>query len=923
MAESLERAVEVFDQICDLPGPARHARLAELPPSLRAEVVRLLSGDSKADDRFERPPSLLLEPEAFLKAEGGGWLLPFSSATRPSLRYRKLRELGSGATGTVFEVYDQSLDRTVAMKVLRCPKEDGPVSRIAWRETASRFIDEARLQGQLGHPGIVPVYEVGIDEDAQPYFTMKTVDGTTLSEVFSAYERGAPNWTLGRVIEVLLRVCDAVAFAHARKILHRDLKPANVMVGDAGEVFVMDWGVARLRERISFSPLASALGQGPASLTTQTGTVVGTPHYMAPEQARGEASAPDVRIDVYSIGAMLYHLLAGHAPYSRQGETVSGAEIISRLAAGPPPPHDQERVVPELSAICRKAMARDPSRRYADVPCLAADLAAFVDGRVVTAYQVGAWPEALKWIRRNPLLATSIGLTILIAVLGLGTIGYVQAQGREAERVLRMRAEGETAKVLRLSDAKLLEELETEAESLWPPYPEKIPALESWLRRAQELANHLDGHQQALEEMRRESHLRTDILQLSGPSSAAARAGTRLLDSAASRWQLDVLAELVQNLSDFRTTLLGQNTTDLEHCWSVPKRLAFAMRLRAGFSPGGEYDRQWEAARAQIDRTYPGLRLKPQMGLIPLGPDPSSGLWEFAHLITGEPAKRGLDGKLILNENVGLILVLLKGGGFWMGSQRMNSAGQNYSPFAEGVEGPSTLLQLTEGPVHRVVVSTFFLSKYEMTQGQWKRLTGNNPSGFGPDAYWAPHMVRSEDSPSLLHPVERISWEDCMRWLPRAGLSLPSEAQWEYGARGGTQTPYWTGLNVASLQGAANVRDVYGKDNGNEEWTEWETAINDGSSVHAAVDSYDANPFGLHEIHGNVWEWCMDAYDGRFYAYGPERDPVSRFAGASNFVSRGGGFGHMANKAGCASRRFNPPDYTVHDLGVRPSLALR
>jgi formylglycine-generating enzyme required for sulfatase activity len=335
----------------------------------------------------------------------------------------------------------------------------------------------------------------------------------------------------------------------------------------------------------------------------------------------------------------------------------------------------------------------------------------------------------------------------------------------------------------------------------------------------------------------------------------------------------------------------------------VPKRLAFARALEAGYASGGEHERRWSEALAEIRAAYPGHELAPQLGLVPIGPDPDSGLWEFAHLETGEPAVRGPDGKLVLREETGLVFVLLPGGTFWMGAQRADPSKPNYDPEA----------QSDEGPVHEVTLSPFFLSKHEMTQGQWLRFTGRNPSYYQPG-----NLARS-----LLHPVEQVSWTTCREVLGRLGVELPSEAQWEYGARSGTQTPWWTGEERDSLLGAANLADQSAKRAGAKwqdikDWPE----LDDGYPVDAPVNQLAANPFGLHHVHGNVWEWCRDGYDGDFYRQSQGKDPVSDPAGSSDRVYRGGAFGSAAVDARSARRGIAAPEDAIIDLGVRPARAI-
>ena len=381
-----------------------------------------------------------------------------ASRSATATRYAIKDEVAHGGMGTVLRVWDEDLRRQVAMKVMR--EGDAPAAADAPTsvdpEKFARFLDEAQITGQLEHPGIVPVHELGVDDQGRIYFTMKLVKGVTLERVFEDLAAGQGGWTQTRVLGLLQRVCEALAFAHASGVIHRDLKPANVMVGSFGEVYVMDWGLAKILDGEPESAGAAPNSDGvrtdrrdsasetpDSPLMTMEGDIMGTPAFMSPEQAAGRVSEMGPPSDVYAVGAMLYQLLAGHIPYAPPGEPRDAVTIWRAVKAGPPTPLDA--VAPdapaELVSICERAMARDANDRYADMSALSEDLAAYVDGRVVRAYETGAWAEARKWVRRNKPLAAALAAGLLATVGGLAGIGYVQAEGREAERVQRERAE--------------------------------------------------------------------------------------------------------------------------------------------------------------------------------------------------------------------------------------------------------------------------------------------------------------------------------------------------------------------------------------------------------------------------------------------------------------------------------------------------
>jgi formylglycine-generating enzyme required for sulfatase activity len=300
------------------------------------------------------------------------------------------------------------------------------------------------------------------------------------------------------------------------------------------------------------------------------------------------------------------------------------------------------------------------------------------------------------------------------------------------------------------------------------------------------------------------------------------------------------------------------------------------------------------------------------MGLLPIGEDPDSRLWEFAHLATGEPAIRGADGRLVLAESTGVVLVLIPHGTFWMGAQSLDPVGRNYDPQA----------MAEESPVHEVELSAYFLSKYEMTQGQWERIAGKNPSLYGPSRYKR-DWNRAGKPWSALHPVEQVSVDDCAEVLARVGLTFPSEAQWENAARAGTSTRWWTGSDVASLNGAANLADAYAKSHGSASLLAWEQDLDDGNLSHAEIGSYRANAFGLHDVIGNEWEWCADDFDAEFYSRSPRTDPVARTSSPGNRITRGGSFLDVPEFARSAYRARGSPVVRLAGLGIRPAMALQ
>ncbi len=367
-------------------------------------------------------------------------------------RYALGPEIARGAMGRVVSAWDADLRREVALKFHRDRGGDTRLQR--------RFLEEAQIAGQLDHPGIVPIHELGLDADGQPFFAMRLVRGEDLGVVLAHVRERLPEWTPTRVLSVLLRVCEAMAYAHAKGVVHRDLKPANIMVGAFGEVYVMDWGLARVAGADPDAPSlreAIAAEDAQSPLLTQAGDVVGTPSYLAPELAQeGVRAAVTPAADVYSLGAILHHLCAGRPPYVREGEQPGAAEVLARLRAGPPPALPGQ-VPPELRAIHDRAMARDPAARYPNMLALAEDLRAYLDLRVVRAYATGPWAELRKWVSRNRALTVAILAAGLLLVVGtvVSTRQWMRADATAARLDLQLdRSEFQNARLsLGLDDA--------------------------------------------------------------------------------------------------------------------------------------------------------------------------------------------------------------------------------------------------------------------------------------------------------------------------------------------------------------------------------------------------------------------------------------------------------------------------------------
>lgn len=875
-------------------------------------------------------------------------------------RYRLLGEVGRGGMGAVIRVWDEDLRRTLAMKVV-LGREDkagkGPTPPVDSR-TLGRFLEEAQVTGQLDHPGIVPVHELGLGSDGQVYFTMRLVKGEDLKQVFAHVESGHDGWNTTRALGVMLKVCEAMAYAHSKGVIHRDLKPANIMVGRYGEVYVMDWGLARVLGRKDLHDVrlqdAPATSQSiqterreeradtpDSPLVTMDGDVVGTPAYMSPEQAMGKVKELGPASDVYAVGAMLYHLLAVRElemPYVPKGARVSARSVHMAVVQGAPKPLAElaPNAPAELLAIIEKAMSRDAATRYRDMEALAADLRAYIEGRVVSAYETGSWAEAKKWVQRNKPLTAAAAAAVLALLGGIAfswnfalaadaergrterantalneKVAELKAQSREqqlrglAQELARFRAQRRTTDGLDrlgkpawqwwLDEADRL--LDGREEDLargieWSPGRKDVQAKLAELRvralpwsdadKAKDIAAH--PAQRKIRQLEQERDERLEELR-DGADESAAASLEATLEKTRAVFEARIAPLRAEAFGTPRATWRFERSED--EWWhaqltELETELAWLESMRTAAHESNRSERAqrlWAEAIEGISRApkyagqrWPsGERLTPQAGLLPLGENPATGLWEFVHLQSGSEPMLGADGRvqrspeghLTLTPETGMVLVLLPGGRV---------------PKADSDE------QEQEDWITSLELAPFFLSKYELTAEQWDRLSLRR--GY------------SYTGGNSLTPANMISWDDITLMWPRelGWCDFPSEMQWEYGCRAGTTSTWWTGEDKAVLSSAANLGDDI-----------------------ASIGGLRANAFGLHDVHGNVREWCGDTYNANAKVRvgdGLRDDGVDSSPYRSN---RGGGWYDALVSAGSAARLHGAPVNRVRDFGLRPS----
>ncbi|MEW6746770.1 MAG: bifunctional serine/threonine-protein kinase/formylglycine-generating enzyme family protein [Planctomycetota bacterium] len=838
-----ERIEQLFHAALEREPRERERFLAEAcagDDSLHDEVTSLLQALDRSPDLCATPAwkalvesdRLLLGPAPRLDPDPG---LPFERIGD----CRLLRKLGAGASGLVYLATQEPIGRLVALKILR--PEQATAS-----DAASRFQREIGTIGALHHPSIVAIFASG-QEQGIPWYAMEYVPGHTLAELIAQAASRNERLATARVLGWIRDVANALLAAHDLKVVHRDVKPANIRITPEGRPVLVDFGIA----------------QCPGCTTlTQSHAFRGTVAYASPEQVDPKRGSITARTDIYSLGATLYEALTGRTPF--QGNTTE--QVLRQILDRDPLPPRQVNasLSRDLEAVMLTAMEKEPSRRYASMADFAADLERVLSGEAILARPASAATKTWRKIKRNRALS---GAAVLAALAMLALAIFVP---RSIARLRgeRLAATTRLEEVRGLSDIATLRRLQAAVGDLWPAVPDRVPALRSWLKEADTLAARLPTHRRVLEELRQRPANYTIAQGSEAPD----------LDIDSNRWWRETLQRLITGIEH-----LGRDERP-----AIETRLQAAQRLRD--ETVEKYRDRWDQAIASIADsnrcpTYGGLRIEPQLGLVPIGQDPHSKLWEFAHIQTGSVPERDREGNLQLTEESGLVFVLVPRG------------------------------EVTAD----LRVEPFFISKYEMTQGQWLRATQENPSYYHARAEpWFGTLV------TLVHPVENVSWEMCDEVMRHLDLRLPTEAEWDYAARGDSERVARDTASAASLAGSANLCDRTW-DLAVLEYPEEEANANpfdDGYGIHARVDRMRANAFGLYNVVGNVSEWCADEYVA---THGSEGDsPVSNLrAGYTRRTVRSGGFTSMAAWTRLDWRDGMSPSAKDSSLGARPARSLR
>ncbi|MCP5040035.1 MAG: SUMF1/EgtB/PvdO family nonheme iron enzyme [bacterium] len=844
----------------------------KLAAVVRAEIDKLLAHDAQAtvfEEGQMGVASLALIQSEVPAQDEPAVPLPDSIAG-----FRIVEVLGQGGMGVVYRGVQERPQREVAIKVLQFAAASPNILR--------RFEYEAQILARLDHPYVAKVIAAGIDDTTLglPYIVMELIPGVDLLAYCEAHELG-----IIAQLELFGRVCEGVEHAHQNSVVHRDLKPANILVSLDGRPRILDFGIAR--------PTVESDHSTPGR--TAAGSVLGSVSWMSPEQARGDVDAVDTRSDVYSLGVVLFRMLSGNMPHDTDG--LMPWEALRRICETEPKRlgHEQRELRGDLEAIAARALESDPEKRYAGAGALGRDIQRYLDHVPVEARPWSATYQFAKFTRRHRVLVTACAMLMLAVIGGSGSslylwrdaaAGWKLAQGETARaRVSEAAAERERAYLLRLSDLRRVRDLVAEANEYWPVAPEHVLGLETLIANAEALLAKVPQHESFREELEASS----------SPMVSALSRAERL-------WWLEQLDMLLIELR----AMAGEGGTLV----NTQRRLASSRTIQQRSI--SDHADAWDRAIAYAADPmgpYSGLRLTHQLGLVPYDPNPATDLLEFWHIESGDRPERDSEThSFMMMGETGIVLVLIPGGSFLMGSQAKDPSQPNYDPKARP----------DESPTHRVRLSPFFISRFEMSQAQWTRTMGSNCSQFhsanGDDGHWP-----------RAHPVEKMEWGEAQEAMRRLGLDLPTEAQWEYAARAGTTTPYWSGKEPRSLQRVANVGDEFVVQNGAP--SSWTTSPwNDGFFSPAPLGAFPANAFGLHEVHANVREWLRDVFNPHAYQRGEVTDPLvtkSKSPHEERSI-RGGDFGTEASSARLAARYASATQgYRISFIGLRPGRELR
>ncbi len=719
-------------------------------------------------------------------------------------KYRFGKEVGIGGNGVVTLVYDTSMGRRLALKTLRA----GPT---ATPRQVERFIEEVQITGQLEHPNIVPVHELGKLPNGEVYFTMKLVEGKTLEYVIRGLRRGYASirnqYGRLRLLNILQQVCQAVGYANSKGVVHRDLKPANIMLGEYGEVLVMDWGLAKVRGCPDGTD--EGLHRGVRTLRTVRsasatlhGTVKGTPAYMAPEQARGQVSQIDERSDVYSIGTILYECLTLKRPH----EGTEALEVIRAVAKDPiQPPRERapEQGIPEeLEVIVMRCLEKDPKKRYSTTLAIHQDIENFLEGT-----------------KRRKLAQAKVEDAQRMTSL---------YEGRKADV-------GELQRALRESQKKL---------SPWDPVEEKRPmwGIQQEITRTEVEA--IDALGEAL-------HRYGQALAYD-PENGEARRGLASL-----HWEKFRDAELRR---DPRDTRYFRKLVEQYDDGFFARQLEGAGSLQISVSPSGaevflatyqEVDLTLQTTAEERIGVAPFQRVALPMGSHVLRVSHPLYRSAMVPIFLDRCQDLSLSVALRTAEELGEGMIFIPGGPFRCGGDPHAISGLERGEVELGdfaiSRFPVTFREYLEF-VNSLVADDPVVAQFRVPRS---RIGGDAWFTRGADGlYFIPDVNRNGDPVDPLQPVSGVSWADAAAYSDWRSLRegavyrLPRELEWEKASRGpdGRYFPWGDRFDSSfcKTEEARRRRPM---------------------PEAVGIFGMDSSPYGVRDLAGGVREWCTDPFD--------------------------------------------------------------